>query len=54
MFLFGIFVCLFVFTFSVIFSLSLVGFSRGLKLSEAEFAETLLAGSFGFCVTMHN
>lgn len=43
--------CLF-FTFSI-FS-PLVGFSWGLKLSEPEFAETLLAGSFGLCVTMHN
>lgn len=46
--------CFFVFTFPVFFPLSLVGFSSGLKLSEAEFAETLLAGSFGLCVTMHN
>lgn len=45
--------CLFCLLF-LYFFFSLVGFSWGLKLSEAGFAETLLAGSFGLCVTMHN
>lgn len=44
-----------VFLFVSWFLFSWVGFSWSLELrSEAEFAETLLAGSLGLCLTMHN
>lgn len=43
------------FLFVFLVSFSWVGFSWSLELrSEAEFAETLLAGSLGLCLTMHN